>query len=106
MAQDNTGISLSVSDPDNNNEPQQWGDGGAADAEDYCTAELLHGDELAGLLNIAGGSGPIPRRGQSGDGSTGGRRSRSKHMRGVAGYLALGGIVIAVFVGISILNRG
>jgi hypothetical protein len=102
--QDNSGISLSVSDPDNNNEPQQYGDNGVSDAEDYCTAEFTYGAELAELLNKAGSgnSAPLAKWQATGGGM---RRIHSKRLHGVFGYLALGGIVFGVFVGIGFLNR-
>jgi len=97
--QDNSGISLSTSDPDNNNQPEQLGDGGAADAEDYCSAELFHGDTITCLLQSAGSS-PAATTG-SGKQILGRRKGK-----GGKPYLVLLGVVAAVFVGLVILNGG
>jgi hypothetical protein len=100
---DQTGISLSVSDPDNLNNPSSYGDGGSGDAEDYCTAELLHGDVLASMLEISRNSGSpaavltrgsIPRR------IRGGSAGVQKH-----GILILVGILVVVVIGVAILNE-
>lgn len=99
MAQDNTGISLSVSDPDNENQPEQWGDGGAADAEDYCSAELVHGDEVTGLLNLSQVS---PSYQKFSPGTAGLYRPRTHAGRN---YLLLFGVFVVAVAGLVYISR-
>jgi hypothetical protein len=102
--EDNTGISLSVSDPDNMNDPQQLGDGGAADAEDYCSAELTHGDLIANFLSQSCSS--TPASALAGGGSSGKVKSSGRGKSGAKNYFMLAGIMIAIVLGFAIVNGG
>jgi len=101
---DETGISLSVSDPDNMNDPAALGDGGLGDAEDYCSAELMHGDEITHLLRLSGSPSQrvqaglrAPKQKKSGTVQVG-MGTGGKH------YLILFGVIVVILVGVVILN--
>lgn len=100
---DTTGISLSVSDPDNDNHPQAYGDGGAGDAQDYCSAELMYGDNLSNLLDAATPAGNARVMGGGAKAMLAKKKNCSPCSKR-APYLVIAAVIGLVFVALVVTN--
>ena len=99
MARDHSGISLSVSDPDNLN-PLLVGNGNAEDFEDYAMSQYAWGDNIAAMLDsVTGGDSPSAALARGGAPGGAMHTRRGKH-----GLLILVGGVVLVFVLLAFLN--
>jgi hypothetical protein len=101
VAIDSSGISLSTADPDNLNFPS--GSGLSDEIEDYCSAELLHGDSIAAMLNAAVSS---PNAGRSGSGRGSAMPKRRMACGGSQNriYWILAGVIVILVVGVIIFD--
>ena len=98
MALDDSGISLSTSDPDNNN-PLPVSSGMMEDIEDYCSSELLYGDRITSVLSASAHAFSPAAALTKGHGPR-----MPKPQTRTMNYVLLAGAVVAVFVGLSILS--